>query len=47
MLLRLKFIGVENVTPPSYLMYEGIQLTFKSGNANLDIGWTTHSNCIL
>ena len=32
-------IGVENV-PASYVMYEGMQLTFRVGNDNLDLGWT-------
>jgi hypothetical protein len=31
----------------SYVMYEGIQLTFRTGNVNLDLGWTTNGNCIL
>ncbi len=46
MILRLKCIGVENV-PDSYLMYDGVQLTFRVGNDNLDLGWTTNGNCIL
>ena len=39
-------IGVENVLA-SYVMYEGIQLTFRVGNDNLDLGWTTNGCCIL
>ena len=31
----------------SYIMYEGMQLTFRVGNENLDLGWTTHGCCIL
>ena len=41
----LKFIGVENVFA-SYVMYEGMQLTFRDGNDNLDLGWTTNGCCI-
>ena len=33
--------------PASYVMYEGMQLTFRAGNDNLDLGWTTNGNCIL
>jgi len=25
-----------------YVMYEGMQLTFRVGNDNLDLGWTTN-----
>jgi hypothetical protein len=39
-------IGVENV-PASYVMYEGMQLTFGAGNDNLDLRWTTNGCCIL
>ena len=39
-------IGVENV-PASSLMYEGMQLTFRVGNDNLDLGWTSNDNSIL
>jgi hypothetical protein len=39
-------IGVENV-PASYVMYEGMQLTFRADNENLDLGWTTNGCCIL
>ena len=31
----------------SYLTYEGMQLTFRVGNENLDPGWTTNGCCIL
>ena len=31
----------------SYVMYEGIQLTFRAGNDNLDLGWTTNVCCTL
>ncbi len=31
----------------SYLMYEGMYLTFRVGNDNLDLGWTTNGKCIL
>ena len=43
--IYLCFTGVENV-PASYFMYEGMQLTFRSGNDNIDLGWTTNGNCI-
>ena len=33
--------------PASYVMYEGMQLTFRAGNDNLDLGWTTNGCCIL
>ncbi len=33
--------------PASYAMYEGMQLTFRAGNDNLDLGWTTNGNYIL
>ncbi len=39
-------IGVENVHA-SYVMYEGMQLTFRASNYNLDLGWTTNACCIL
>ena len=42
----LKFIGVENVFA-SYAMYEEMQLTFRAGNDNLDLGWTKNRCCIL
>ncbi len=42
----LKCIGFDNL-PASYVMYEGMQLTFTDGNDNLDLGWTTNSHCIL
>ena len=42
----LKCIGVENVTA-SYVMYEGMQLTFRVGNDHLDLGWTTNDHCTL
>ena len=42
----LKLIGVENV-PASYVMYEGMQLAFRAGNDNLELGWTTNGCCIL
>jgi len=44
--LCYKYIGVENAAA-SYLMYEGMQLTFRVGNDNLDLGWTTNGRCIL
>ena len=31
----------------SNVMYEGVQLTFRAGNDNLDLGWTTNGCCIL
>ena len=31
----------------SYVMYEGMQLTFRDVNDNLDLGWTTNGCCIL
>ncbi len=43
---NLKYIGVENV-PASCVMHEGIQLTFRVDNDNLDLGWATNGNCIL
>ncbi len=43
---NLKYIGVENV-PASYVMYEGMQLTFRAGNDNLSLGWPRNGNCIL
>ena len=43
---NLKYIRVENVLA-SYVMYEGMQLTFRAVNDNLDLGWTTNGNCIL
>jgi hypothetical protein len=46
LLLRFKILGVENV-PASYVMYERMQLTFRAGNDNLDIGWATNGCCIL
>ena len=42
----LNYIGVENVHA-SCLMYEGMQLTFRVGYDNLDLGWTTNGNCVL
>ena len=36
-ILCYKCIGVENVHA-SYSMYEGVQLTFRDGNDNLDLG---------
>ena len=42
----LKLIGVENV-PASYVKYEGMQLTLRVSNDNLDLGWTTNGCCIL
>ncbi len=42
----LKCIGVENV-PASYVVYEGMQLTFRAENDNLDLGWTENCHCIL
>ena len=44
--MRLICIRVENV-PASYLMYEGMQLTFRAANDNLNLVWTIHGNCIL
>ena len=44
--MRWKIIGDENVHA-IYLMYEGMQFTFRVVNDNLDLGWTTNSNCIL
>ena len=32
--------------PASYVMYEGMQLKFRAGNDNLDLGWTTNGCCI-
>ncbi len=31
----------------SYVIYEGMQLAFRVGNDNLDLGWTTNGSCIL
>ena len=31
----------------SYVMYEGLQLTFRADDANLDLGWTTNGCCNL
>ena len=42
----LKCICVEHM-PASYVMYEGMQLTFWDGNGNLDLGWKTNGYCIL
>ncbi len=39
-------IGVENLLA-SYVMYEGMHFTFRVGNDNLDLGWTTNGCCIL
>jgi len=33
--------------PASYVMYEEMQLTFRDGNDNLDLGWTTNGCYIL
>ena len=33
--------------PASYAMYEGMQITFKADNGDLDLGWTTNGCCIL
>ena len=33
--------------PASYTMYEGMQLAFRAGNDNLDMGWTPNGCCIL
>jgi hypothetical protein len=33
--------------PVSYVMCEGMQLTFRARSDNLDLGWTTNDCCIL
>jgi hypothetical protein len=33
--------------PASYVTYGGMQLTFRAGNDNLNLGWTTNGHCIL
>jgi hypothetical protein len=45
-ILCYKYIGVGTM-PASYLMNERMQLTFRAGNDNLDLGWTTNGNFIV
>ena len=33
--------------PASYVIYEGMQLACRTGNDNLDLGWTPNGHCIL